>query len=144
MVISVTRLKLRSIRFLPAFLWNNRFVLQSITKAPGFRRGKTLVDAGQVYWTMTVWNDVASMRSFRSSGAHAQAMPKLANWASESAFVHWESERDQLPEWQEAHRRLTEKGRPSPLKKPSKEHNERRFREPRWASWRERPVQRPQ
>lgn len=129
--ISVTRLQLRSFRFLPVFLWTNSSIVRSVPKTPGFLGGKLLVDAKNAFWTMTTWKDQASMRAFRGSGAHGRSMARLANWCSETAVVHWESENDQLPDWITARQRLINDGRFSPVTYPSEDHIAHRVREPR-------------
>jgi hypothetical protein len=132
-VVSVTRLRLRSFRFLPQFLWANFLVKRQIVKAPGLRRARLFVDARLTFWTMTAWNDAASMRSFRDSGAHKRAMPRLVNWCSESTSVHWDQESDELPGWKHAYDRLVHDGRVIHVKAPSVHQKARNFPEPRSA-----------
>ena len=132
--VSVTRLRLRSVRFLPSFLWSNFFVNGQIVRAKGFLRGRLLVDKKLTFWTTTAWSDVPCMRSFRDSGAHKRAMPKLANWCSESTSVHWEQENDQLPDWKQAYDRLVREGRVIYVNNASADQKERKFAEPRSSS----------
>ncbi len=136
-IISVTRLRLRSIRFLPRLYWETRKIRLSLETTPGFLRGKLLADRNRTFWTMTVWKDVESMRAFRNSGVHAAVVPKLDKWCDEASVVHWEAEDDKLPTWREAHRRMIEAGKLSPLRFQSEDHRARRFREPYTAHWRE-------
>lgn len=129
-LISVTRLRLRSIRFVPALLWHGRLVTREIIRVQGFLTGKLFVDAKLTVWTMTAWNDLTSMRAFRDTGAHKRVMPHLANWCSEATSVHWEQESDHLPDWERAYERLVREGRVIYVKKPSGNQRERRFPEP--------------
>ena len=43
----------------------------------GKSRGLLLSGRGRVFWTRTIWNDEAAMRSFMLSGAHREVMPRL-------------------------------------------------------------------
>src|SRR5262245_44305071 len=110
-VVSVTRLKLRSILVLPQFLLANNAVNRQIVKATGFLRGRLLLDKGFTFWTTTAWNDEASMRAFRDSGGHKRAMPRLPKWCSEATSVHWNQDNDQLPDWKDAHEHIVKDGR---------------------------------
>jgi Domain of unknown function (DUF3291) len=129
-IISVTRLRLRSIRFLPSLYWVARKLRQSLEKAPGFLIGKFLADRNRVFWTMSVWKDVDSMRAFRNSRVHAAVMPNVTRWCDEASVVHWETEAGELPEWNEAHRRMSESGKPVPLKFQSADHKAGKYKKP--------------
>jgi len=129
-VISITRLHVRSIRFLPRLYWEIRKVRRSLEKAPGFLMGKFLADRNHAFWTMTVWKDIDSMRAFRNSRVHAAVMPNAARWCDEASVVHWETETDQLPGWNEAYRRMSEEGKPSPLKFQSADYKAHRYQKP--------------
>jgi len=92
---------------------------------------QTILDCGLVFWTMSVWRTEADMRAFRNSGAHSRAMPRLARWCSEAAYVHWEQERAEPPSWTEAWQRLVKDGTSSRVDEPSPDHPARNFRRPR-------------
>ena len=79
---------------------------------------------------MSMWKDLESMRAFRSSRVHASIMPNAARWCDEASVVHWETEAAELPGWDEAHRRMSEEGKPSPLKFPSADYKARRYQKP--------------
>ena len=128
--ISVTRLRLRSIRFLPSLWWEIRKLQRSLEDAPGFLMGKLLADRNRTFWTMTMWKDLDSMRAFRDSRAHAPVMRNAARWCDEASVVHWETQADELPDWDEAHRRMSESGKLSPLKCPSADYRARRYKHP--------------
>jgi hypothetical protein len=137
MIVAVTRLRLRSVRFIPRLNWESMKIKRSVVEAPGFLGGKILVDRNHAYWTMTAWTDLDSMRAFRDSGAHAVTSLMLNKWCDEASVVHWETEDAELPSWKEAHQRMTEAGRRSPLKFESDDHKAGRVREPYLAKWRE-------
>lgn len=118
--ISVTRLRLRSIFYLPLFIWHTLKSQRQVTRASGFLGGRLLRDPGNTFWTLTAWKDEAAMRAYRGSGAHMKAMPRLLNWCDEASIAHWEQETAELPEWSEAHRRMVREGRMSKVKHPSK------------------------
>lgn len=126
-LISVTRLRVRSLRFLPAFLW---YALQSnhqAKHAPGNLASTVRAQGNNVFWTITAWDSEASMRSFMRSGSHGKAMPKLQNWCDEASVVHWQQENATLPTWTEAETAMIAGGRFTPLKYPSIDHQNHRF-----------------
>ena len=92
--------------------------------------GKLLADRHRAFWTMTMWTDMESMRAFRTGSVHAAIMPKAARWCDEASVVHWETQADELPDWHEAHRRMSESGRPSPLKFQSADYKASTYKQP--------------
>src|SRR5579872_4858059 len=131
MFISVTRLRVRSVRHLPRFLWFTLRTQRQTVRAPGFLGGRLLVDSRRTYWTLTAWTDEKVMKAFRGSGAHARVMPKLVEWCDEASYTHWAGEGNSLPEWPEAYERLASEGRLSRVARPSPDHTARRFPKPR-------------
>src|SRR5262245_35117401 len=140
MIVGVTRLRLRSVRFIPRLNWESIKIKRSVVESPGFLGGKILVDRNHAYWTMTSWKDLDSMRAFRNGDAHAAAASMLDRWCDEASVLHWETEDDELPGWKEVHRRMSEAGRRIPLEFESADHKAGRFREPYWAKWREERI----
>ena len=122
MIISVTRLRLRSLRFLLPFIVYSFRSMRQVKRSPGNIAADAMRDQHGGFWTRSVWRDVESMRAFMTSGAHRQAMPKLLEWCDEAALVHWEQDTAALPEWDEAHRRLVTQGRRSKVRYPSPAH----------------------
>jgi len=122
MIISVTRLRLRSLRFLLPFIVYSFRSMRQVKRSPGNIAADAMRDQHGGFWTRSVWHDVESMRAFMTSGAHRQAMPKLLDWCDEAALVHWEQDTPALPEWDEAHRRLVTQGRRSKVRHPSPAH----------------------
>ena len=121
-VVSVTRLRVRSWRYLLPFIV---FAVRSSRQAKTAEGnlGVTLLrDANLVFWTSTLWTTEDTMKSFMLSGPHRQAMPRLLDWCDEAALVHWPQPETQLPDWQEAHRRLQSEGRRSKVRHPSPAH----------------------
>jgi len=92
--------------------------------------GRLLADKRRAFWTMSVWKDLDSMFAFRNGPVHSAAMLNLNRWCDEASVVHWETEYEELPGWKEAHRRMAEAARMSPLRFPSADHRAHRFKEP--------------
>jgi uncharacterized protein DUF3291 len=131
MFASATRLRVRSFRNLPAFLWMTFLAQRQIKRAPGFLGGRLLIDNLRTYWTLSVWESEKAMKAFRSSGPHARVMPKLAEWCDEAAYTHWTAADDSIPEWLEAYDHLVSDGRLSRVARPSRDHVSRHFPKPR-------------
>ena len=117
--VSVTRLRVRSLLYLPQFLWRTFHSVHQTERAPGFLGGRLLREVRNTYWTVTLWQDDGAMKTFRVSGAHRAAMPKLLEWCDEASVVNRHQETDELPSWPEAHRRMVQEGRPSKVNHPS-------------------------
>ncbi|MDX2244866.1 MAG: DUF3291 domain-containing protein [Leptolyngbyaceae cyanobacterium bins.302] len=120
--VSITRLRLRSPLYLLGFL---RYAIpssQQSIKAPGNLVTQTRCQGLTVFWTLTVWQDEASMRRYMVSGSHRQAMPKLAQWCDEASTVHWLQDSAELPPWEDIQQRMVANGRLCPVKHPSANH----------------------
>lgn len=75
MLASVTRLRVRGVRFLPAFLWRTFLSLRQVGRASGFAGGRLMIDAHWTFWTLTVWEsekDESISGSASSLAGHAQ------------------------------------------------------------------------
>jgi heme-degrading monooxygenase HmoA len=129
--ISVTRLRIRFVRFLPLFaVWAIRS-LRQVERAPGFQSGSLLPDSQWTFWTMTAWDSQENMRAFMTSGAHKDAMPRLLHWCDEASVAHWTKEDDGLPSWPEADARMRASGRISKVLHPSPQHAGLNYQAPR-------------
>lgn len=117
--VSVTRLRVRSYRYVLSFLWNSFQAGRQAERSEGFIGGKLLGNSKNVFWTITVWEDGAAMNAYRTSNRHGKAMPKLLHWCDEATVAHWNQESREVPSWQEAHRRMAHEGRPSKVNHPS-------------------------
>jgi len=131
MLASVTRLRVRSMWYLPPFLWRTFLSRRQIVHSSGFRGGRLLIDVGRTFWTLTVWESERDMKAFRGSQAHAKVMPRLAGWCDEAAYAHWDVNYDSVPTWQEAYEHLVREGHLSRVAYPSSDHDRRHFPEPR-------------
>ncbi len=130
-LVSVTRFRLRAIRFLPFFVLHANRTIAQIRKADGFVAGAVRRDAELSFWTLTVWRDEHAMRAYGASGAHRKAVPHLADWADQASVGHWSQPGRNLPAWADAVRRLREDGRPLTLRHPVPDQAGQRFAEPR-------------
>ncbi|HEY6767325.1 MAG TPA: DUF3291 domain-containing protein [Candidatus Sulfotelmatobacter sp.] len=131
MFVSVTRLRVRSVINLPAFLWQTFLAQRQTVRASGFAGGKLLIDAHRTFWTITVWETEKLMKAFRGSGAHARVMPKLVQWCDEASYAHWIPANGEIPDWPEAYEHLVNEGHLSHVAHPSADHENRRFPKPR-------------
>lgn len=129
--ISLTRLRIRSIRFLPQFAWHALRSQRQVQRAPGFLDGSLLPDRSWTFWTMTAWDSEQSMRAYMISGPHKAAMPHLLHWCDEASVAHWTQPDSTLPTWTEADRRMRTSGRISKVLHPSPEHATMNYRAPR-------------
>jgi hypothetical protein len=117
--VSITRLRVRSFRYLPVFLLGTFRAARQAKNALGNLAVSLLSDANFTFWTRTLWNDERSMRAFTLAGAHRRVMPRLLQWCDEAAVAHWLQETPESPSWQEAYRRLQQEGRASKVDYPS-------------------------
>lgn len=121
-VVSVTRLRVRSWRYVVPFIWFSIRAYRQAKAAEGNLGASLLRDARNAFWTCTLWKTEAAMKTFMLSGAHRLAMPKLLEWCDEAALVHWSQESERKPDWLEAHRRIQHEGRRSKVNHPSPAH----------------------
>jgi heme-degrading monooxygenase HmoA len=132
--VSITRLRVRSWRYLPAFLVQSARAALQAKRAAGNLAVSVLRDANLAFWTRTVWSEEAAMRSFMLSGAHRHAMPRLLEWCDEAAVVHWNQDELKPPSWPASHRRLQREGRPSKVNHPSDAQRRFEIPAPRWTA----------
>ena len=126
-VVSITRLRVRSWRYLPAFAFQTLRIARQAARADGSLRVKLLRNSGNTFWTGTTWSSEASMKAFMLAPPHGPTMRKLLDWCDEASLVHWTQEADALPSWQDAHQRLQRDGRPSKVRHPSRAHGAHAF-----------------
>ena len=120
--VSVTRLRLRSWWFFPAFFWHSARSQSQAQRADG-NLGTLVRPASGAFWTLTLWRDRAAMRAFMMTGPHKVAMPRLQHWCDEASVANWEQDGTTLPTWAEAERHLAQHGRVSAVKHPSPAHS---------------------
>jgi hypothetical protein len=131
MLASVTRLRVRSVRYLPPFVWETFLSQRQALRAPGFLGGRLLLDAHRTFWTLTEWEGERAMKAFRGTAPHAKVMPRLVEWCDEASYAHWTPTGDSVPSWPEAYEHLVAEGRLSRVAHPSPSHDAREFAKPR-------------
>jgi quinol monooxygenase YgiN len=130
-LVSITRLRLRSWRFVPGFIWHAFRSRRQARAAPGNLDAAVLNEAHRTFWTCTVWRDEAAMLAFMRSGAHRRAMSHLPHWCDEAAVARWQQDITVLPDWLTVHHRMTAEGRRSQVKHPSPAHERFEIAPPR-------------
>ena len=121
MLVSLTRLHLRSKRFFLPFLPYSWRSGGQARRSRGFRGGRLGNDAQGGNWTMTGWDSEAEMRAFRNAGVHATAMRKLLDWCDEASFVHYTTTDEALASTDDAYERMRA-GNTSKVNNPSPAH----------------------
>jgi hypothetical protein len=120
---SITRLRLRSVFTLSAFARETRAIAAQAAAAEGFLGGAVLAEGWMVFWTRTAWVSEAAMKAFRDTDAHRASMPKLIDWCNEAMVAHWEG--DPEADWSNIHARMSQQGRKSKVRNPSRAHEQR-------------------
>jgi hypothetical protein len=121
-VISITRLRVRSLYYLPLFALRTLRIAFQAKRADGNLATSLLRDRHHVYWTATSWSSEAQIKAFMLASPHGPTMRKLLEWCDEAALVHWTQAAAELPSWPEAHRRLLQEGRKSKVNHPTEAH----------------------
>ena len=129
-MISITRLRVRSWIYLPAFFLQALRINKQAAAAEGNLAVRLLRDHANTFWTATSWSSQASMKAFVIAKPHGPVMRKLMNWCDEASLVHWEQAEAGLPTWPEAHRRLEQEGRLSKVNFPSPAHAAHKYPAP--------------
>jgi Domain of unknown function (DUF3291) len=121
-LVSVTRLRLRSVRFILPFAWYTARSALQAKRSPGNRGVNLRKTNGLAFWTLTVWENGQAMRAFRGAVPHGKAMRKLPYWCDEASYAHWEDGTGDLPSWEDAAKRLSHTGKLSKVHYPSADH----------------------
>jgi hypothetical protein len=129
--ISITRLRVRSWRFLPSFFVQAIRSARQARAAQGSLGVWVLREDKNVFWTRTVWDSEPDMKAYILSGPHAKVMRRLLNWCDEAAVVHWTQDPIDPPSWKQAHRELLRIGRPSKVNHPSEAQRQYQIPEPK-------------
>jgi heme-degrading monooxygenase HmoA len=123
-LVSVTRLRLRSILFLLPFALRAGDSTRQAMRAPGCQGVLTRKTRGLAFWTLTMWDDETSMRIFVTQSPHREVMPRLSRWCDEASVAHWTQESGAMPAWSAATQVLLERGRLLRVAHPSEMHRE--------------------
>ena len=122
-LVSVTRLRIRSWRYmLPFALYTLRAARQA-QGSSGFLGGWLGTSGSWAFWTVTVWTDETAMKRYRDNGVHKAAMPRMLDWANEGAMARYEQSGTQPPSGPAALSALESRGRISKVRHPTPEHS---------------------
>jgi hypothetical protein len=121
-VASITRLRVRPIRYLPEFLWRALMSVRQARRLDGCLFADVRREVKLVFWTRTLWRDEQAMRAFMTSGAHRAVMPKILDWCDEASLVHWPQDHATPPDWPTAEMKVRSEGRVSRVRYPSEAH----------------------
>lgn len=118
-VISITRLHVRSWRFLPDLVLHSARITRQTRVAPGNLGMETLRESGMTFWIKSAWRDEASLSAFRNASAWKALMQQLERLCDEAATLQWEQETPRMPFWEDIGRRMQREGQLIPVKHPS-------------------------
>ena len=121
--ISVTRLRVRSVRFLPLFAVGTWRSVAQIRRTPGFLAGQLAIGRRRTYWTVTMWESQSAMQAYRNSPERTcVCCAPCWRGLTKAAAVHWEQSDGTMPSLSEVVERLSREGRLSKLLYPSPAH----------------------
>jgi hypothetical protein len=118
-IVAVTRLRLRSLRYLLPFAYHARRSRRQAEIAPGCLGVEVRKTRGLAFWTLTLWDSEQSLKRYLIHEPHRKAMPKLAHWCDEAAVGHWTQDASETPAWDAAAAGLLQHGRLSRVLHPS-------------------------
>ena len=121
-LVSITRLRVRSWRYMLPFIIQAGLSVRQAKSAEGSLSVSVLRQPKRTFWTRTVWTSEEAMKTYMLAGAHGRVMRKLMEWCDEAAVVHWTQESPQPPDWPESHHRMQSAGRASKVNHPSEDH----------------------
>jgi len=130
--VSVTRLRVKSLFFLFSFMRANEASVKELKYSSGLLMGKELIDKKLTFWTITIWEDEESMKRFRGSLSHRNAMQNLPKWCSEASYHHWIQEENECPNWTTISDKLFSQGKLSKVRNPSNAQIINQFPPIRW------------
>lgn len=105
MIVSVTRLHIRSVRHLPIFAWLTLRSHFQIKKSNGLIKSSYQKEGFFTYWTMSIWESADDMKAFRNRSAHLEAMKRSRQLADELQYVRFEVETPDI-HWEACKERL--------------------------------------
>jgi hypothetical protein len=129
-IVSITRVRVRSWSYVPAFFIQTLRIARQAARADGNLAVTLLRDRRNTFWTGTSWSSEGSMKAFMHAKPHGPTMRSLLDWCDEAALVHWTQAVAELPSWAEAHKRIQQEGWPSKVNHPSSAHTAHLFPAP--------------
>jgi len=120
-IASVTRLHLRSRRFLPPFLWYTFRSARQARQTSGNLGVQLRKTNGLAFWTLSMWQTFETMKKFMFTAPHRKAMQRLPHWCDEASFSDWEQATTEWPLWNYATDELRTNGRLAKVLHPSQQ-----------------------
>lgn len=105
-IVSITRLRVRSWFYMPAFVIQAVRTSKQATAAEGNLAVTVLRERGNIFWTATSGSSASAVKTYMLAAPHGPVMKRLMMWCDEAAVVRWEQDSAELPAWDEAYRRL--------------------------------------
>jgi hypothetical protein len=120
--VAITRLRVRSWRYLPLFAVQALRSARQAASADGSLAVRLLKYERNTFWTATAWTHEQAMRKFMLAAPHGPVMLKLLDWCDEASVAHWNQESPELPAWPVLSARMQTDGRRSKVNHPSADH----------------------
>ena len=108
LVVMASRLQLRSMRDVPAFLWAAMRIRRQMLDSPG-ALGVSLIakPLKRTFWTLSAWQNQAALSATIGRQPHRDVMQRFRPKMAGSRFITWTVPMSALtPNWPEALRRL--------------------------------------
>jgi quinol monooxygenase YgiN len=111
-VVLLTYLPLTSARCIPRFLLHTARITAQLHRSRGLLGYSLRAEpAAKRFWTLSAWQDEASLQDFVQARPHARTMAALAPHIGATRFIRWTLTGAQLPpRWEEALARWREEG----------------------------------
>jgi heme-degrading monooxygenase HmoA len=110
----------------------NEASVKELKSSSGLLMGKELIDKKLTFWTITLWEDEDSMKKFRGSLSHRNAMQHLPKWCNEASYHHWFQEENECPNWTTISDKLYSEGKLSKVRNPSNAQITNQFPQIQW------------
>ena len=96
MIVSITRLRLKSFARLPSFMFHSRNSIAQAVADPDCVAASVFVGPGLTFWTATAWKTEVAISNYVRSGLHRRTLQILPRICSEAAVARLIA--DRLPE----------------------------------------------
>lgn len=101
MIISLTVFKVRSLWYLPRFLWHASRSGRQIQQSPGMMHYSIKADFRQLtFWTLSAWEGEPDLKRYVWNAAHWKAMKATQSMVDTMGSYRYLS--NQIPDWEEA------------------------------------------
>ncbi len=118
-IVSVTRGRVRSIRFVLPFFRCSLLRWWQARKAAGNSGVRLRKTRGLRFWTLTIWENEDSLKAYRDIILRGKVVQRARHWFDENSAAHWEQKDMEMPSWEDAAYLLKERGHLSEVNYPS-------------------------